>query len=157
MRTSPDWMPVEVAAEQVVAAMLEIPESEAKFPRGWWPSSCCEQAAIAIAGTLEDRQLGEWWLVSGHRPGKLEGHSWLECRNENGDTLYSIDVTLHQFPDISEEPFIGPGCSPAAAVFTERVEVCRPFAWRYLGGENGPFLATLRQVRERLGSEESGA
>lgn len=150
MNEAIDWELVQMTADQVVAAMLEIPASEAKFPLSWWPGACCEHAAIAIAGILEDRSLGEWWLVSGHMPGKTEGHSWLECRDAAGASLYSIDVTLHQFPQISVKPFVGPGPTPAAGVFTERVEVCHPSDWAYLGDENGPFLTTLRQVRKRM-------
>lgn len=136
-------------AEDVVAAMFAIPEGEQRFPRGWWPNGCCENAATAIAGVLADRGLGDWLLVSGKRPGEMNGHMWLELRDDSGTTLYSIDVTLHQMQEF-EESFVGEGVSPAATVFTEHREAYSLLDWPWLGDENAPFRANLRQVRGLL-------
>lgn len=144
-----DFAAAKQTAEDVVAAMFAIPDGEQRFPRGWWPSGCCENAATAIAGVLADRGLGDWLLVSGKRPGQMNGHMWLELRDEEGVTLYSIDVTLHQMREF-DEPFVGEGVSPAATVFTEHREVYSLLDWPWLGGEDAPFLANLRQVRGLL-------
>lgn len=140
---------VKEAVDDVIAAMFAIPDGEQRFPRGWWPSGCCENAATAIAGVLADRALGDWLLVSGKRPGEMNGHMWLELRDHNGATLYSIDVTLHQMCEF-DEPFMGEGVSPGAAVFTEHREAYSLLDWPWLGDENAPFRANLRQVRALL-------
>lgn len=140
---------VKEAVTDVIAAMFAIPDGEQRFPRGWWPNGCCENAATAIAGVLADRGLGDWVLVSGKRPGKMNGHMWLELRDDDGGTLYSIDVTLHQVREF-DEPFIGEGVSPGATVFTEHREVYALLDWPWLGDENAPFRANLRQVRTLL-------
>lgn len=87
--------------------------------------------------------------MSGKRPDQINGHMWLELRDADGGVLYSIDVTLHQMREF-DEPFIGEGVSPGAAVFTEQREVYSLLDWPWLGDENGPFRANLRQVRALL-------
>ncbi|WP_281882429.1 hypothetical protein [Agromyces rhizosphaerae] len=140
---------VRATIDDVVAAMFAIPEGEQRFPRGWWPSACCEPAATAIAGVLSDRGLGEWMLVSGKRPGESNGHMWVELREASGVAIYAIDVTLDQMSEF-DSPFVGEGPSPAAQVFTEQRGVWRLYEWPYIGDEGGPFLENLRQVREIL-------
>lgn len=99
-------------------------------------------------GLLADRGLGDWLLVSGKRPGQMNGHMWLELRDDNGGALYSIDVTLHQMREF-DEPFIGEGVSPGAAVFTEHREAYSLLRLTWLG-DDAPFKANLRQVRALL-------
>lgn len=148
-RQTVDFNAARQTADEVIAAMFAIPDGEQRFPRGWWPGGCCENAATAIAGVLADRRLGDWLLVSGKRPGQTNGHMWLEFRDATGATLYSIDVTLHQMPEF-DEPFMGEGVSPAAEVFTEHREAYSLLDWPWLGDENAPFRANLRQVRAIL-------
>jgi len=142
---------VRETVDDVVAALLSIPEGEEASVRSAWPSGKCEIAACAIAAVLEDRQLGEWTMVSGHHGGQMSGHMWLTHESADGQHLFSIDVTLHQFPLLSPEPFVGPGASPARAWFNNRTSEYRLWDWPWLGGEsNGSFIPTIRVVRERL-------
>lgn len=127
---------------------------EPRFPRGWWPGAACEHVAIAVAGVLADRSFADGWtLVYAKRPGELSGHTWLELRGETGDVQYSIDPTLHQFGEW-DEPFIGPGTTPARDVFTEVHWSGEPFLWPYLGKPRDVFLDNLRLVREWLAEED---
>ena len=82
-----------------------------------WPGMWCEWASIGIAEVLHERGLGEWTFVQASRPGETNGHAWLEFRDMDGNARYSIDATLHQFPEY-DAPYVGPGRTPAAGEFT---------------------------------------
>lgn len=138
------------AVEEVIAAMLSIPEADATFPKSWFPAAACEQASIAIAGVLADRGLGDWTFVQATQDGEMGGHAWLELRDEGGLALFTIDSTIEQFADLATGPHIGPAPTPAAQRFTN-VRYAGPYQeWRFLGTEKQPFLTNLRQVRAIL-------
>ena len=82
-----------------------------------WPDMWCEWASIAIAEALRASELGEWTFVQASRSDELNGHAWLELRDDDGTVLYSIDATLHQFKH-HDSPFTGPGETPAKSEFT---------------------------------------
>lgn len=139
------------AVDDVVSALLSIPEGEQGSVRASWPGGKCEIAACAIAAVMEDRQLGEWVMMSGHHGGSMSGHMWLVHKSADGEHLFSIDVTLHQFPHLSPEPFVGPGKSPALAWFDNRTSEHRLSDWPWLGDEDlGIFVPTIRIVRRLL-------
>ncbi|MDJ0379144.1 hypothetical protein [Cryobacterium sp. PH31-L1] len=72
-------------------------------------------------------------------------------KDDFGYDFFSIDVTLHQFPEVSSQPFVHSGSSPARAWLDQRVTESRVWDWHWLGNEQQPFRTTIRQVREALG------
>ena len=144
-----DFDAVRQTAGEVIEAMWAADPQDARFPRKRWPEGSCEQVAVAMAAVLEDRGLGEWTFVTAGRPGKTNGHAWLEARNADGAVVFSIDPTLMQFLEWSE-PFIGEGKTPAAAHFTIVRWEGAVWEWPHLGGENGIFRELIRAVREEL-------
>lgn len=146
-----DEVAVRSTVDEVVAAIRNIPRSEAEFPQSSWPSACCEIAACTIAAILEDRGLGEWLMVEGHRGGQQNGHFWLVFPGKDGEDFFSIDATLHQFPRLSKTPFVGFGSSPARAWFDQRTKTTGVWDWPYLGAEGrGGYVPTIRLVRASL-------
>ncbi len=136
----------------VIAAMFAIPESERAFPWDWWPGSNCEQTSVAIAAVLEDRNLGRWSYVNaGRSDGELGGHAWLELEDpDTGEAVYTIDATLHQFPQWSNTPYVGRDRTPAAAHF-DKVHYAGSYRdWKFIGTDRDVFLTNVRQVREVL-------
>lgn len=87
-----------------------------------FPSGSCDSMAYATGMTLLEQGLGDWWIVTGGEPGCW--HVWLEWREDDGDVLFSIDATAHQFAEV-DAPFIGHGPTPSADRFTEEVSAVR--------------------------------
>lgn len=83
------------------------------FPAGW-----CERASVAFLIILESRGISGWILVDARLEDDPAGHVWLERRNDSGDTLMSVDITLDQFREW-DAPYIGPGESPARSKYVE--------------------------------------
>lgn len=136
--------------EDVIAAMLSIPEDETTFPKAWFPGAACEQTSIAIAGVLKDRGFGDWTYVQATQPGELGGHAWLELRDADGAVMFTIDATLAQFSDLADGPYVGEGATPAAARFSNVWHDGPYTEWKFLGTESQPFLKNLEQVRTIL-------
>ncbi|TFD04116.1 hypothetical protein [Cryobacterium sp. TMT1-66-1] len=112
-----EWKAAQWTAQEAVDAMLSMPYEPSRNFKTIWPSMWCEFASIAIAEALRVRALGDWTFVQAGRPGETSGHAWLEYPSDSGKVEYSIDATLHQFARY-DEPYFGPGRTPAAAEFT---------------------------------------
>lgn len=85
-----------------------------------WPAMWCEHASITIAEVLAARDLGQWTFVQRAKPNDMGGHAWLELRSADGNLIYCIDATVHQFGVYGSDPHFGPTLTPAAADFTRR-------------------------------------
>lgn len=141
------------AVEEILESMWATDPADGRFPRDSWPHGCCEFAAVVLAAALEDAGLGQWTFVSAGESGDV-GHAWLEWRTADGVTLYSIDVTIHQFHEW-DEPFIGEGVTPAVEKFSP-VRYAGPlWEWPYLGDDSQIFWKLIRAVREELGRRRS--
>lgn len=103
-------------ALEVRAAMLQMPDEPFPGAKTIFPQIWCEWGSIALAEVLVGRGLEEWTFVSAKLADSLSGHSWLELRDDEGEPLFSIDITLDQFPEW-DESFIGPGRTPALTKF----------------------------------------
>jgi hypothetical protein len=144
-----DYIAVRATVEDVIDAMWATDPREHLFVRDGWPGASCENVAVAVAATLEDRGLGQWTFVQASRPEELNGHAWLEWVEPDGITDFSIDPTLHQF-DGHSGPFIEKGATPAAKEFTE-VQYRGPiWEWPYLGTDEQIFRRLIRAVQEQL-------
>jgi hypothetical protein len=95
-----------------------------------FPSGSCDSMAYATGAMLHDEGLGDWWVVT--QDDGESRHVWLEWRADDGSPAFSIDTSAHQFVDI-DDPFIGPGATPARQRFTEPVDAIRfsqlPYFW----------------------------
>jgi len=145
-----DFQAVRQTVDDVIEAMWQTDERDHLFVRQGWPGASCENVGVAVAAVLEDRGLGQWTFVTASRPGEVNGHAWLEYRGADDEVLFSIDPTLHQFEEWPE-PFIGPGRTPAAYVFTERTYEGLIWEWPWLGGSHQIFRRLLQAVRDELG------
>jgi hypothetical protein len=87
-----------------------------------FPSGSCDSMAYATGVTLLEQELGDWWIVTNSEPGCR--HVWLEWRDTDGEVLFSIDATAHQFAEI-DKPFVGHGRTPSAERFTEEESAVR--------------------------------
>lgn len=103
-------------ALEVRAGMLEMPDEPFRGAKIIIPQVWCEWGSIALAEVLTGRGLGDWTFVSAKLPDSLSGHAWLELRDYEDGSLFSIDITLDQFSEW-DEPFIGPGRTPALTKF----------------------------------------
>lgn len=112
------------------------------FPRG-----SCDLMAYATGGMLKDEGLGDWWVVIQSRASSPDRHVWLEWRNDDASPAFSIDTSAHQIAEI-EEPFVGPGATPARRLFPEPVSAVRfsqlPHHWPRSGD-----LALLEYIRSQ--------
>lgn len=117
------------------------------FPRG-----SCSVASFVIGSVFRERGLGDWTLVAGEGADEATGdyrtHVWLELR-ENGETLFTLDATAHQFPQWASGPLVVRGESPLARYFAVRRDeapVSRPF--ERMGDAH--HLRPLEYVRRKL-------
>lgn len=133
--------------EDVVDALWATDPIEHLIVREGWPGASCENVSAAIAVVLEDRGFGRWTYVGASRPGESNSHAWLEWRNTSGFVQFSIDRTLEQFREWNE-PFVGKGRTPAAAVFTHVHTECAIWDLPWMHLDVGQRLARL--VREQL-------
>ncbi|WP_434157565.1 hypothetical protein [Clavibacter michiganensis] len=141
---------VRTTVDDVLAAMWRTHPYEHLFVRDGWPAASCESVAVAVAVVLEDRGLGQWTMVTAGRPGEANGHAWLELRDVDGTALFSIDPTLHQFPELSSGPFVGEGCTPAVYEFTDVRSEGSVWDWKWLGDETQIPRRLIRAVRAQL-------
>ncbi|WES66046.1 hypothetical protein P0L94_08210 [Microbacter sp. GSS18] len=141
---------VRATVDDVIAAMFATDPGVGRFPRGDWPHGGCEFTTVAIAAVLEDRGLGRWTFVSAGLSGEVN-HAWLEWRNEDGEVIFSIDATLHQF-DGWDAPFAQEGVTPAASMFSPVQYAGEMWDWPWLGDERQIFRRLIRAVREQLAS-----
>lgn len=140
---------VRATIDEVIAAMWATDPRERLFVRDGWPGASCENVAIAVAATLEDRGLGQWIFVQASRPGEINGHAWLEWHARDGSVEFSIDPTLHQF-DGHSHPFVGEGVTPAADDFTNVNYRGLIWGWPWLGTDRQIFRRLISAVREQL-------
>lgn len=87
------------------------------FPRG-----SCDSMAYATGTMLLEENLGDWWVVT--QGDGTSWHVWLERRDDDGRSVFSIDTSAHQFEEI-DRPFIGPGKTPASHRFSDPVDAIR--------------------------------
>lgn len=146
---SVDYNAVHETVDDVIDAMWATDRAEGLFVRDGWPGASCEHVAVAVAAVLEDRGLGQWTFVQASRPGELNGHAWLEWRDQRGTALFSIDPTLHQF-EHHPKPFVGEGTTPAAYEFTDVHYEGAVWEWPWLGSEDKVFRRLIRAVRTHL-------
>ncbi|GAA2535910.1 hypothetical protein GCM10009860_15440 [Microbacterium mitrae] len=104
-------------------AMTTVVEAIGRFPGKssniWlkdYPRGSCSVTSFAIGRFLLERHGEDWSLVS--RSGPEYTHTWLVLAPEDA-VVASIDATVHQFPGISTEPFVGVGHSPANEHFPD--------------------------------------
>lgn len=135
--------------DDVIDAMWATDPRENLFVRDGWPGASCEHVAVAVAAVLEDRGLGQWTFVQASRPGEINGHAWLEWRDQRGTVLFAIDPTLQQF-EHHTKPFVGEGTTPAAREFTDVHYEGVIWEWPWLGTENQVFRRLIRAVRTQL-------
>ncbi|EYT65565.1 hypothetical protein H489_0106840 [Curtobacterium flaccumfaciens UCD-AKU] len=133
--------------ERAVNAMLAISPNDAMFVRSRWPSPACDVSAIVISQLLLGREDHSWRVVTAESDTRPAAHTWLERRNDSGQVEFSIDVTLHQFAWITDEPFYGAGESPARQHFTRITHDYPASSVPWIGTEDQVHLTTLRQVR----------
>ncbi|CAH0158468.1 hypothetical protein SRABI98_00962 [Microbacterium sp. Bi98] len=80
------------------------------YPRGW-----CSVMSYTLLHVFDQRGFGPWRIVNGQDT-LGNRHDWLEFMRD-GDVLFSVDATQHQFSKLGSGPFIGHGCCPAKARF----------------------------------------
>jgi hypothetical protein len=103
------------AVTEVIAHLLTYPgRSENPWLRNF-PEGSCSITSFAVGRLLLERYGQQWLLVSGASE-DASTHTWL-VRDESAGATASIDATLHQFPDLGEEAFVGWGPSPAESRF----------------------------------------
>lgn len=106
------------------------------YPNGW-----CSAMSYALIHLLRHRGLGSWRIAASG------SHDWLEYV-QNGDVVYSIDATQHQFHEYGPGRYIGPGLSPYAEDHNARqfAEVgAIPSSWA-----KGSEIALLAEVESRF-------
>ncbi|QOQ38214.1 hypothetical protein [Trueperella pecoris] len=99
------------ATEEVSALLIQYSSLNKDNP--WiknYPSGSCSVSSYTIGRLLLERHGEDWQLRSG--TGHLGSHTWLTLDSATLNPA-AIDATLHQFSNISKEPFIGYGVSPA--------------------------------------------
>jgi hypothetical protein len=110
-----------------------------------FPAGSCDSMAYATGAMLQDEGIGDWWVVT--QDNGESWHVWLEWRADDGTPVFSIDTSAHQFDEI-DEPFIGPGKSPACRRFVKPVAALRftqlPSHW-----PRDCDLALLAHVRDK--------
>lgn len=85
---------------------------KAPYPAGW-----CSVMTYTLLQVFERLGFGaRWQIVNGTKPSG-PSHDWLEFVRD-GETLYSVDPTQHQFSFLGAEPFVGDGVCPASLQFT---------------------------------------
>lgn len=142
---------VRAAVTDVVHALFATDPLEARFVRSRYPCGYCEYVAVPLAAVLEDRGLGQWTLVTAGRPGPdRAGHAWLEWRTADGEVVFSIDPTVHQFEHLATGPFVDYGQTPAARDFTRIRSVGPVWLWPELGDEAGYWRGLIRAVQGQL-------
>jgi hypothetical protein len=145
---------VRTTVDDVIAAMWRTHPYEHLFVRDGWPAASCESVAVAVAAVLEDRDLGQWTMVTAGRPGEANGHAWLELRDDDGTVMFSIDYTLDQFPELSNGPFIEEGRTPAVYEFTDVRSEGSVWEWEWLGDETQIPRRLIQAVRAQLADAE---
>lgn len=112
-----DFNAVRATARDARAAFLDMPDEPYRGAKSIFPRVWCEWASIALAEVLAARGLGEWTLIENKLPGSLSGHTWIELRGDDGTVLFTIDITLDQFPEF-DDWYMGAGPTPALAKFS---------------------------------------
>jgi hypothetical protein len=107
---------VRATARDVRAAFRQMPDEPYRGAKSIFPHVWCEWASIALAEVLAARGLGEWTLVENKLPDSLSGHAWIELRGDDGTVLFTIDITLDQFPEF-DDWYMGAGPTPALGKF----------------------------------------
>lgn len=111
-----------------------------------FPVGSCDSTAYATASLLLAAGLGDWWVIT--QSDGSSWHVWLEWRDDKDRTLFSIDVTAHQF-DETREPFVGFGPTPTAQRFDEPVTAVR-FSKMADSWPRDAEIALLDHVRTHL-------
>lgn len=111
-----------------------------------FPAGSCDVLAYATAAVLSDAGLGDWWVIK--QDDGTNWHVWLEWRTDGGATLFSIDTTAHQFPEM-REPFVGYGPTPTAQRFNESISATR-FSRTSPNWPGDAGIALLEHVRAHL-------
>lgn len=111
-----------------------------------WPHSSCDFASYIIGGMLLERGFGDWDICWNDELGRSGAHTWLE-RVENGEVLYVIDATAHQFPDYTDSPYYGKGPTPVKIRFP-RERGREPISTLTWGRES--YAEALNYVKQKL-------
>lgn len=93
------WSVVRATATEVRGAFLSMPDEPYRGAKGIFPQVWCEWGSIALAEVLVAHELGEWTFVEMKLPDSPPGHSWIELRGDRSTALFTIDITLDQFPE----------------------------------------------------------
>lgn len=139
---------IRVVALEVRVAMVEMPDEPFSGAKTIFPQVWCEWGSISLAEVLASRGFGDWTFVSAKLPDSLSGHAWLELHQDEAGPVFSIDITLDQFPEW-DEPFIGPGWTPALTKF-QRLDYSGPWnEWPATRG-NSSFARYAKVMLEYL-------
>lgn len=100
----------------VVEAIERFPDRSRNIWLKDYHRGSCSVTSFAIGRFLLERYGEDWSLVS--RSGPEHAHTSLVLESEDG-VVASIDATVHQFPGISAESYVGLGHSPANEHFPD--------------------------------------
>lgn len=112
-----DFDAVRASAQEVRAAFLAMPDEPYRGAKSIFPQVWCEWASIALAEVLAARGLGEWTFVEKKLPESPSGHAWIELRGDEGEALFTIDITLNQFAEF-DKWYMGEALTPALERFS---------------------------------------
>lgn len=111
------WSVVRATATEVRGAFLSMPDEPYRGAKGIFPQVWCEWGSIALAEVLVAHELGEWTFVEMKLPDSPSGHSWIELRGDRSTALFTIDITLDQFPEW-DDWYLGTAPTPALSKFS---------------------------------------
>lgn len=123
---------VQAAHDDVLRIVLETDwrsldlAGMSEYPRGW-----CSAMSYAVGRLLLHRGHGTWRIAANGR------HDWLEYVDQ-GDVVYSLDATQHQFQRY-DEPWIGFGGAPSA-------DTSKPIRYAECGREPSRWAQKAEQV-----------
>lgn len=87
-----------------------------------FPLGSCDVSSFVIGHLLADRSLGQWHVVTYESTaGQSTRHTWLELPDTSGSVLFTVDATLHQFPELSSRPYVDAGRTPALRRFSKSI------------------------------------
>jgi hypothetical protein len=100
--------------DEVASVLVEYPNRADNLWLRRFPAGSCSVTSFALAATLRQRHQEIWTIESCFTGDR--SHPWL-TRDAGTPFQVTIDATLQQFSELAQEPFIGPGPSPAIAAF----------------------------------------
>lgn len=120
--TTRDEQSIRETVKFAVDCLLSMPDRHRHPFLARFPIGSCDVSSFVIGHLLTDRSLGEWHVLTYESTaGQSTRHTWLELPDSSGGVLFTVDATLHQFPELSSSTYVDGGRTPALKRFTRSI------------------------------------